>query len=247
MYLEAAQALIAARKPIALTGAGASVESGIPDFRSPGGIWDAYPPEEFATIQAFLANPDKVWGMWHELGRMLQGVAPNPGHTALAELARLERLHAIITQNIDNLHQVAGSPSVIEYHGNAARMRCLRCETPQPLEFQAGAAGAPRCDCGGVMKPDVVLFGELIPPHAMTESEALTAACDLVLIVGTSATVYPAADLPFAAKANGATIIECNLEHTEFTGSITDIFLEGPAGTVLPQLVSAVRSCCGAV
>jgi len=244
-YQQAARALCAAQKAVAVTGAGVSVESGIPDFRSPGGIWDTYPPEEFATIDAFLANPDKVWGMWYDLREMLRDIAPNPGHEALAELARLERLHAVITQNIDNLHQSAGSTDVVEYHGNAARMCCMTCAQRAPLNILERRETAPRCGCGGVMKPDVVLFGEIIPPAAMLESEGLATSCDLVLIVGTSATVYPAAALPFTAREQGATIIECNIEETEFTGAITDIFLQGPAGAVLPRLVREVRACAG--
>ncbi|MBI2431862.1 MAG: NAD-dependent deacylase [Candidatus Hydrogenedentes bacterium] len=239
-FTAAARAIKQARKVIAVTGAGASVESGIPDFRSPGGIWDRYPPEEFATIDAFLMNPDKVWRMWYDLGALIDGVAPNRGHLALADLAREGMLAAIITQNIDNLHQSAGCDNVIEYHGNAARMLCMTCRRYAPLDIRERRALAPRCACGGVMKPDVVLFGEDIPIAALHESDRHARTCDVLIIVGTSATVYPAAELPYLAKAGGAFIIECNVVPTDFTTSITDVFLQGPAGVTLPRLVTAI-------
>ena len=123
---QAAQAIARGRHVIAVTGAGISVESGIPDFRSPGGIWDTYPPEDYATIDAFMAAPDRVWQLWYDLGAMLGDVQPNPGHHALTELQSMGRLESIITQNIDNLHQESGSVRVIEYHGNGRHMRCVR-------------------------------------------------------------------------------------------------------------------------
>ena len=238
---QAAQAIAQGRHVIAVTGAGISVESGIPDFRSPGGIWDTYPPEDYATIDAFLAAPDRVWQLWYDLGAMLGDVRPNPGHHALTELQAMGRLEAIITQNIDNLHQESGSVRVIEYHGNGRHMRCVVCAGDTPLDLTQRSPLAPRCACGGVMKPDVVLFGEAIPRDAMEAADRAAALADVVIIVGTSATVYPAAELPLIAKGHGAFIIECNLEPTEFTGNITDAFLQGPAGTMLPRLVDAVR------
>jgi NAD-dependent deacetylase len=238
---QAAQAVARGRHVIAVTGAGISVESGIPDFRSPGGIWDTYPPEDYATIEAFLAAPDRVWQLWYDLGAMLGDVQPNPGHHALTALQEMGRLDAIITQNIDNLHQESGSVRVIEYHGNGRHMRCVICAGDTPLDLTQRSALAPRCACGGVMKPDVVLFGEAIPRDAMDAANRAAALADVVIIVGTSATVYPAAELPVIAKRNGAYIIECNLEPTDFTGTITDAFLQGPAGTVLPRLVESVR------
>lgn len=238
---KAAAAIAKGRHVIAVTGAGISVESGIPDFRSPGGIWDTYPPEEYATIEAFLEAPDRVWQLWYDLGAMLGDVQPNPGHLALTALQIMGRLDAIITQNIDNLHQESGSVRVIEYHGNGRHMRCVICAGDTPLDLTQRSALAPRCACGGVMKPDVVLFGEAIPRDAMQAADRAAALADVVIIVGTSATVYPAAELPVIAKRNGAYIIECNLEPTDFTGTITDAFLQGPAGTVLPRLVESVR------
>lgn len=238
---QAAQAIAGGRHVIAVTGAGISVESGIPDFRSPGGIWDTYPPEDYATIDAFTAAPDRVWQLWYDLGAMLGDVQPNPGHHALTELQSMGRLEAIITQNIDNLHQESGSVRVIEYHGNGRHMRCVVCAGPAPLDLSQRSEVAPRCDCGGVMKPDVVLFGEHIPRDAMEAADVAAETADVVIIVGTSATVYPAAQLPVTAKQHGAFIIECNLEPTDFTPYVTDVFLKGPSGSVLPKLVDAVR------
>ena len=237
----AAKAIAAAKNVLAVTGAGISVESGIPDFRSPGGIWDTYPPEQYATIDAFLENPDRVWNMWYDLGAMFENVAPNPGHHALAALQQLDRLTAIVTQNIDNLHQEAGCDRVIEYHGNGKHMRCLDCGQSAPLNIEARTKRAPQCTCGGLMKPDVILFGELLSEASLEAADCAVAMADVVLIVGTSATVYPAAQLPITAKQNGAFIIECNLEKTDFTPRITDAFLEGKAGTTLPALVDAVN------
>lgn len=239
-YERAARALGSAPRAFALTGAGISVESGIPDFRSANGIWAKYPPEKFATIDAFLARPDDVWRMWRELAAGLAGAAPNPAHIALAQLEQQGKLEAVVTQNIDNLHQRAGSQRVIEYHGNGGRLFCMKCHRRSPLVLEALGEGAPRCACGGLLKPDVVLFGELIPSHALFDAEAIAQRARAVLIVGTSAQVYPAAGLPHTAKRNGAVIIECNVEPTDFTSEITDIFLPGPAGLVLPLLADAL-------
>ncbi len=237
---QAAAAIARANHVIAVTGAGISVESGVPDFRSPGGIWDTYPPDQYATIDAFMADPDRVWNMWYDLGAMLGDVAPNAGHRALTALQELGRLDLVITQNIDNLHQEAGCLNVVEYHGNAKHMRCLACLELAPLDVLKRTAQAPRCGCGGTMKPDVVLFGDIIPEAAIIAADDATQRADVVIIVGTSATVYPAAQIPLDAKRHGAYIIECNLEPTDFTPLITDAFLQGKAGTTLPALAEAV-------
>lgn len=241
---DAAKILRDAKRAVALTGAGVSVESGIPDFRSPGGLWTRYPPDEYATIDAYRSNPDKVWALWHELGRDLREATPNPGHVALAQLEAAGRLAAVITQNIDNLHQRAGSQRVIEYHGNATELVCLNCGRSEPLNAHAAGDRAPRCSCapGALMKPAIVFFGEMIPPRAAQEAGELARTCDVMLIVGTSASVYPCAGLPFAAKENRATIIECNLEATDYTDRITDVFLQGRAGELLPALCNIVKS-----
>ncbi|HDP35768.1 MAG TPA: NAD-dependent deacylase [Candidatus Hydrogenedentes bacterium] len=241
LYERAAETVKNTTNAIAVTGAGISVESGIPDFRSAGGLWARYPPDEYATMDAFFRDPDKVWEMWYELAEELKGVQPNPGHYALAELERLGHIKAVITQNIDALHQHAGSNTVIEYHGNADQIACTACFRHRAMDLSQRALGAPRCECGGVMKPDVVLFGEVIPEYAMKTSDMLARGCDVLIVVGTSAQVYPAASLPYLAKEHGAKIIECNTQPTNFTGVITDIFLEGPAGQTLPKLVALVK------
>jgi NAD-dependent protein deacetylase/lipoamidase len=237
----AADAIRKADKVIALTGAGISVESGIPSFRDDGGIWKKYPPEEFATIEAYRANPDKVWALWCELGADLADCLPHPGHVALADLERMGRLHTIVTQNVDNLHQEAGSRNVIEYHGNARRLVCLACRRRQPFDLASAPDSPPHCSCGGLMKPDVVMFGELIPKAALFDAHHQAESCDVLIVVGTSAQVYPAAELPFTAQRGGAFIIDANTEETDFTHSVTGAFLAGEAGKTLPQLVQCVR------
>lgn len=239
-FERAVEAIRSARTIVATTGAGISTESGIPDFRSPGGIWERYPVEEYATIEAFQANPAKIWDFWRSLSADLGAFQPNPGHYALAELEEYGKLSAVITQNVDNLHQAAGSRRVIEYHGNNRRLRCLTCGHAGDLALAEASSGVPFCYCGGVYKPDVVLFGELIPRQALLQAQAYAQTAEVVIVVGTSAQVYPAAQLPFTAKENGAFVIECNLEETDFTRTVTDVYLEGKAGTTLPRLVQAV-------
>lgn len=237
----AAAALRTAKCAIAVTGAGISAESGIPTFRGAGGIWEKYPPEEYASIDAYLRDPNKVWRFWRELAELVKGCQPNPGHAALAELERRGALRAVITQNVDNLHQAAGSARVVEYHGNARRLVCLDCHKRLAIDTGDMGERAPHCPiCTGLMKPDVVMFGEDIPRHAQFEAHALVEKCDAMIVAGTSAQVYPAAQLPFAAKANGAFVIESNIERTEFTDTVTDAFLVGPAGETLPKLVEAM-------
>ena len=173
---------------------------------------------------------------------MLKGIKPNPGHVSLAALESLGYLKGVITQNIDNLHQNAGNSHVIEFHGNAGRLSCMQCHTRIPLDQSLCLNTAPRCNCGGLMKPDVILFGEMLPAYAVLESEILVQECDVLLVVGTSATVYPAADIPYIAKQNGAYIIEYNIEATVLTNGISDIFVQGPSGKTLPQVVDLLSA-----
>jgi NAD-dependent deacetylase len=240
-YYNAAQALKSGAMTIAITGAGMSAESGIPTFRGEDGIWKKYAPEEYATIDAYNANPDKVWKFWVELAQSFGGTQPNPGHRALAELEEMGLLKAVITQNIDNLHEVAGNKTVIEYHGNARWLVCPRCRHRDPLDLSQHGDSPPYCFCGTLMKPDVVMFGEMIPSQALVESARLAETATVVLVVGTSAQVYPAARLPVLAHQNGAYIIEANIEETDFTRSITHAFLQGPSGETLPKLVEYVK------
>jgi NAD-dependent deacetylase len=228
------------RRIVALTGAGISVESGIPDFRSPGGLWSRFDPLEYAHIRALRTNPAKVWTLLKEMDAVIMRARPNPAHHALAELEARGRLQGIITQNVDNLHQAAGSKRVIEYHGNAWRFVCDSCRGQHPRESLDFSHTPLYCHCGGLIRPDVVFFGEPIPAAAQKEAEALARDCDLLLVIGTSGEVVPAGYLPYAAKEGGAVIVENNLEPTRLTRTLTDHFLRGPAGELWPRVLKAM-------
>jgi NAD-dependent deacetylase len=243
---KAAEIIQSAKYVIALTGAGVSTESGIPDFRSQGGLWDVYDPAEYATIEAFHETPEKVWEMNFAMGEITKNAKPNSGHKALAELEKLGLLKCIITQNIDNLHQEAGSKCVIEYHGNSSHLECLSCGKKYGRdEFAANTKKKipPRCKkCKSILKPSVIYFGEMIPHEAVTRSQEAAQKADAVMVIGTSAVVYPAAGIPLIAKQHNAVIIEFNTEETGLTGSATDIFVLGKVGTTLPELVRQIKS-----
>ncbi|MCU0847127.1 MAG: NAD-dependent deacylase [Spirochaetes bacterium] len=242
--IEKAAAMIKnAENVIALTGAGISVESGIPDFRSAGGLWDKYDPAVYATINSFIRMPEKVWEMLFDMVDLKMGAKPNPGHLALADLESMGHLGAIITQNIDNLHQEAGNRNVIEYHGNVSRLQCIKCGTLYGLdEFDLSKKVPPRCaDCDRILKPTVIFFGEAIPYDAQVRSQTLASKADLIIVVGTSAVVYPAASIPMIAKDSGARVIEFNIEETPLTHYLTDILVLGSAGKTLPELVGILR------
>ena len=237
---KAAQVICQSKRTLALTGAGISVESGIPDFRSSGGLWERFDPMEYATIESFRADPEKVWQMLEEVSVLLNKARPNPAHIGLGRLQEMGLLHTIITQNIDNLHQEGGASHVIEYHGNANTLSCLRCYQRYNANEIEGQR-PPKCDCGQILKPDVVFFGEPIPLKALQESYDLAAGCDTLLVLGTSAEVAPANTLPQAAKEGGAKVIEINLEPTVLTNYLTDIFLQGKASEVVSQLVQEIE------
>ncbi len=238
-YRQAAEILSGAKTVISLTGAGISVESGIPDFRGACGLWEKYDPMEYAHIDAFRRNPEKIWKMVFELIELTSSASPNPAHRALAELEKKSILRSIITQNIDNLHQSAGSRNVIEFHGNAGRLDCLNCGRSYGTgEFELKST-PPRCrDCSAILKPSVIFFGEAIPMQALAESERLSNLADAILVIGTSAVVYPASSIPFIVKSSGGRVIEMNLESTGLTHSITDVFIQGPVGSTLPELIA---------
>jgi NAD-dependent deacetylase len=225
------------QKAVAITGAGISVESGIPDFRSPGGLWERFDPMEYATIRAFKKDPAKVWVMLKEMDEIMVRARPNPAHQALAELEKRGMLLGVITQNVDNLHQAAGSVNVVEYHGNAHRFACTNCKGSWPREALDFDQLPLYCYCGGLIKPDVVFFGEPIPEEASYKANALVLSSDLVLIIGSSMEVAPANMLPQVAKSAGAVIVESNREHTRLTAYLTDYFLPGPAGVVWPEVM----------
>jgi NAD-dependent deacetylase len=224
----------------ALTGAGISVESGIPDFRSPGGLWERFDPLEYAHIQSFRRNPAKVWQLLLEMDAIVSQAQPNPAHYALAELEAKGYLTGIITQNVDNLHQAAGSQRVVEYHGNALRFVCDNCRGEHPRENLDFSHLPLYCLCGGLVRPDVVFFGEPIPPAAQTGAEDLAQHCDLLLVVGTSGEVAPASFIPYIARQWNAIIVDNNLEPTRLTHTQAHYFLRGSAGKMLPEVIKAL-------
>jgi len=238
---EAAQLLYNSKMTLALTGAGISVESGIPDFRSAQGLWSKYDPNEYATITAFRTAPEKVWAMLRDMGDLVDQAEPNKAHVGIGELENLGFLHTIVTQNIDNLHQKGGAKSVIEYHGNSSTLTCLSCGEKYRAE-EKGKEHPPRCKCGRILKPDVVFFGESIPTEALNRSFQLAATAQVLIVAGTSATVSPANTIPSMAKENGAKIIEINIERTQLTDHVTDIFLQGSAGEIIETLVGETKN-----
>jgi NAD-dependent deacetylase len=231
-----------ARHVAAFTGAGISAESGVPTFRGADGIWKKMRPEELASMEGFLANPSLVWEWYQHRRTIIEQVAPNAGHRALVEMEGVFPEVVVITQNIDNLHRRAGSRSVVELHGNIERNYCMSCgkvhaATSVPLE-----EGRPRCvECGGLVRPDVVWFGESLPEAEWEGGVRAAQSADLFLSIGTSAVVYPAASLPGLAKRAGAYLVEVNPEPTPLT-AVADEFLQGSAGTILPDLAEAART-----
>ena len=261
LIARAAKDISLSKRIVALTGAGISTESGIPDFRSPGGIWEKYDPEEF-TYEKFLDDPVRLWMMHIDMGKSFKGAKPNGAHYALAKLEEMGKLRCIITQNIDNLHREAGSVSVIEFHGNMGRARCQSCDMCLPYkeaeELVMRGENPPKCKCGGILKPDIVLFGEQIPLEALIKSHEEARNCDLMLVIGTSGVIYPAAEIPLIAKRadrfkpgfgadsilepedRGAALIEINRDRTSLT-HMADYAIEGNAGDILPEIVERVQ------
>ncbi len=227
----------------AFTGAGISVESGIPPFRGETGLWSRY-PSSVLDLDQFFENPVAAWKVIKEIFYDFFGQAkPNPAHEALALLEAQHTLKATITQNIDGLHQEAGSTNVIEFHGTSKYLVCMGqgCERRYLAETADLTQLPPTCsECGGVLKPDFIFFQEAIPVAASLESEFETRAADVFLVIGTTGEVVPASFLPPQAKRNGAVIIEVNVEPSAYTHGLTDIFLQGKAGEILPELVKGV-------
>jgi len=233
---EAARLLADRRNAVALTGAGISVESGIPSFRGAQGMWEKYDPAEYATLHAFMTSPRKVWGMLSEMVSVCGNAAPNAAHKGLAALEERGLVRAVITQNVDGLHQAAGSRRVIEYHGNLDELICVYCWKRYPTRDRWTPGAVPVCDCGEILKPNVVLFGEPIPWLAQEQAEEEARTCGVLLVIGTSAQVSPACDIPRIAKDAGAAVVEINPEPTSLTASVTDIHLNGSASEVLRAL-----------
>jgi NAD-dependent deacetylase len=233
----ARECLQRAQSVVALTGAGISAESGIPTFRGAGGLWRTYKPEDLATPEAFEANPDLVWE-WYEWRRSLIAKAePNPGHLALAAYERRHPRFALVTQNVDGLHDRAGSQNVLKLHGDIWIDRCIECDAEEQLQPGDARASSHRCGCGGLLRPGVVWFGESLPSNAWEKAEAAVRASEVVLVIGTSSVVYPAAGLIPLAKSRGARVIEINLEETPFSPRV-DWSYRGKAGEILSLLLA---------
>lgn len=227
-----------ARQVVALTGAGISAESGVPTFRGADGIWKKFKPEELATFDAFIANPQLVWEWYNHRRQLVNEVQPNAGHYALSEMAALFPEFTLITQNVDGLHLRAGSPQVHELHGNINRNRCLKCGAADlTADFKEYP---PSCKCGGQLRPDVVWFGETLPENILWKSIRAAERADIFFTIGTSGVVQPAASLPIWAKQRGAFLVEINLEPSDISYHC-DITYQGKSGEILPQIVSKIR------
>ena len=241
----AAEVILRAHYPIALTGAGMSVESGIPPFRGPGGLWTKYGEPPMNQFQRFMENPKKAWEermsrQNDELFKPLKVAKPNPGHIALAELEAMGVLRFVITQNVDDLHRQAGQQALAEIHGNWKLMRCLDCSSRFGAEDISLEVLPPKCPkCEGMVKSDTVSFGEPIPTDVLMRCQEHAARSDLVIVAGTSATVYPAAVFAIEVKQRGGVLVEVNLYESEITG-YCDISLRGGSANVLPRLSKAI-------
>lgn len=231
-----------AKRVTVLTGAGVSAESGVPTFReAQTGLWAEFDPQELATPEAFRRNPKLVWEWYQWRRELVAKAAPNPAHRALAEMERQVPHFTLITQNIDDLHRAAGSQQIIELHGNIQRTKCLE-EEVEVAEWAEIEEVPPRCPhCDGLLRPDVVWFGEALPGEALVRAVRATRNCDIFFTIGTSVLVHPAAALPYEAVEQGAVTVEINPDRTPVTAWM-DYVLQGPAGEFLPALINAAWS-----
>lgn len=240
----AAQIISMARRLVVLTGAGVSKESGIPTFReAQEGLWAQYDAMEMASEEGFRRNPKLVWEWYEYRFGMVKSAQPNAGHRAIAQLESLIHQVTVVTQNIDGLHKLAGSTSVLELHGSIQRYKCLSGRhTGFSLDdITQQTERPPRCPkCGDLMRPDVVWFGEYLPEDVMRKAYDASIRCDAMLVVGTSGVVQPAASLPYVAARHGAPVVDVNPERDEIS-EMADIFLQGKGGTVLPELLLAMQ------
>ncbi|MGE5250412.1 MAG: SIR2 family NAD-dependent protein deacylase [Bacteroidota bacterium] len=236
---ELIKALREAQRVAALTGAGVSQESGLRTFRdAQTGLWAQYKPTELASPEAFARDPKLIWDWYAWRREAIKGVRPNAGHYALAQMAKHVPVFTLVTQNVDGLHVMAGNPRVLELHGNIRRVRCAQCGRFTE-DWDEESESVPRCAaCGGLLRPDVVWFGEALPRPALEDAVQAARGCQVFFSIGTSGIVQPAASLPFAARNRGAAVIEVNLEPTPLTPK-ADFFLQGKSGEVLPELVKA--------
>jgi NAD-dependent deacetylase len=223
-----------------LTGAGISAESGVHTFRDPGGIWEKFRPEQLANFEAFMADPDMVWNWYQHRREIMRNVKPNPGHIALAEMESMFDEFYLITQNIDNLHRRAGSKNITELHGNAERNYCIKCKKFYN-EIDLNQKSVMKCECGGLIRPDVVWFGEMLPFDALRFAEDCAMRSDVFFTIGTSAEVYPAALLPLMARKSGAYVAEINTRLTAISNEV-DIVIEGKSGEILKELAETIKT-----
>ncbi|MCE5207063.1 MAG: NAD-dependent deacylase [Chloroflexi bacterium] len=239
---QAAEIICSVKRVTAFTGAGISAESGIPPFRGPNGLWSRY-DSSVLDIHHFYQDPVRSWSTIKKIFyENFQAAIPNAAHLALSDMEAHGHIHAVITQNIDNLHQKAGSRVVIEYHGNSQRLICRKCGRLYPVTEELLLDLPPLCpNCHQVLKPDFVFFGEPIPVKAHQNALRETRASDVWLVIGTTGEVFPAASLPLEAKSRGKKIIEINIEPSSYTPQITDIFLQGTAASVMSELNSWIR------
>jgi NAD-dependent deacetylase len=224
-----------------LTGAGVSAESGVATFRGVDGLWSKLKPEELANFDAFMRNPELVWEWYNYRKQIVHDVKPNPAHYALVRLEELVKEFTLVTQNVDNLHYRAGSKKVLELHGNIERSYCIDCGKIAENVEVTTEKKVPRCSfCNGLIRPDVVWFGEMLPEGVFEAATEAARQCELFLIIGTSAVVYPAAGLPMTARNQGAYVVEVNTEPTEISHTVNETLL-GKAGEVLPQLITMLE------
>jgi NAD-dependent deacetylase len=245
---EAADLIVKSKRIVVFTGAGVSTESGIPDFRSPGGIWTKYDPDDF-TYQKFLSDPEarkKHWSVFYS-GEMWTGVEPNAAHYAIAELEKMGKLDCVITQNVDGLHQKAGnSPEkILQLHGSIERAKCLKCGKLYPMDevrkWLSEGVEAPDCpECGGLLKPDAVFFGEAMPVWETSEAQRRSQSCDLCITIGSSLVVYPAALMPRYAAQSGAKLIIINRDSTDLDDA-AHVRIFGSAGETMSKIMERVR------
>lgn len=241
--------ILESKYSVALSGAGISTPSGIPDFRSPeSGLWNKIDPMEVATIWAFKSNPRKFYEFMYPISRNILGAKPNPAHNALAKLEEKELLQLVITQNIDSLHQRAGNKKVVELHGNLREIICIKCRSVSPLEvlkeeiekkISEDKNYYPKCSCGGLLKPNVILFGETLPSEALYRAQQSCSICELMIVVGSSLTVQPANFLPVVAHQKGARIIIVNLQETPLDET-ADLVIREKLEKVLPEIVEGI-------
>jgi NAD-dependent deacetylase len=235
--------LKSAKSIVFFTGAGISAESGIPTFRGEDGIWNKLKPEELASFDAFMRNPDMVWEWYQYRRKIIHDTEPNAGHFAMAEFEKLYEDVTVVTQNVDNLHRRAGSNNIFELHGNIERNYCVDCREPYYIE--SDEESLPKCKfCGGLIRPDVVWFGEMLPQEIFANGEQAAAQSDICIIAGTSAVVYPAAYIPITAKNSGSYLVEINVEPTEIS-HLVNYSIIGKFGEILPLILEAVKKVKG--